>query len=221
MLRFSEFLSEGVYDPSIFKAIFLAGGPGSGKSFIVGKTALTSLGFRLINSDVAFERALAKADLEPTPENISSEIGQEIRGRAVELTGKMMNLAIEGRLGLIIDGTGKNYKKIEGQVNDLRKLGYDVAMIFVNTDLETALERNRMRSRSLDDKMVEDLWKMTQQNIGKFQNLFRNQFYVVDNSEDSNFEAAAMNAYKAMSNWSKQQPSSAIANRWIKGQMSR
>ena len=27
-------LMKGVYDPGIFKAIFLAGGPGSGKSFV-------------------------------------------------------------------------------------------------------------------------------------------------------------------------------------------
>jgi hypothetical protein len=39
-------LQEGVNDPAIFKAVFLAGGPGSGKSFIAGKTGLGSFGFR-------------------------------------------------------------------------------------------------------------------------------------------------------------------------------
>jgi len=58
---FSSFLHEGINDPSIFKAVFLAGGPGSGKSFIVGRTALTALGFRIINSDHAFETAMKKA----------------------------------------------------------------------------------------------------------------------------------------------------------------
>ena len=57
MLRFSKYLEEGVNDPAIFKAIFLAGGPGSGKSFIVGKTGLTSLGYKVVNSDDAFENA--------------------------------------------------------------------------------------------------------------------------------------------------------------------
>jgi hypothetical protein len=37
MIKFSQYLSEGINDPAIFKAVFLAGGPGSGKSFIVGK----------------------------------------------------------------------------------------------------------------------------------------------------------------------------------------
>ena len=54
MKSFKTFLNEGVNDPAIFKAIFLAGGPGSGKSFIVGKTGLTSMGYKVVNSDDAF-----------------------------------------------------------------------------------------------------------------------------------------------------------------------
>ena len=32
-----DILNEGARDPGIFKAIFLAGGPGSGKSFVAQK----------------------------------------------------------------------------------------------------------------------------------------------------------------------------------------
>lgn len=173
MLDFKSFrtsILEGVNDPAIFKAVFLAGGPGSGKSFIVGKTALTALGFRLINSDNAFEAALAKANIESTPENIFSALGQEIRDQAVALTSKKLELSIDGRLGLVIDGTGRDYVKIENQAKRLRELGYEVAMIFVNTDLDTALERNRKRARSLPDPAVEEMWKDVQKNLGKFQN---------------------------------------------------
>ena len=42
IVRFDQFLNEGVYDPHIFKAFFLAGGPGSGKSFI-SKSLFTGL----------------------------------------------------------------------------------------------------------------------------------------------------------------------------------
>ena len=45
-----EYLQEGVYDPGIFKAYFLAGGPGSGKSFVTAG-AFAGLGLRLVNSD--------------------------------------------------------------------------------------------------------------------------------------------------------------------------
>ena len=33
MIKLKEILKEGVYDPGIFKAVFTAGGPGSGKSY--------------------------------------------------------------------------------------------------------------------------------------------------------------------------------------------
>ena len=48
-------VEEGVNDPYIFKAVFLAGGPGSGKSFINNKLMKQFGGMRTINSDNAFE----------------------------------------------------------------------------------------------------------------------------------------------------------------------
>jgi predicted kinase len=220
MLKFKSFISEGINDPSIFKAVFLAGGPGSGKSFIVGKTALSALGFRTINSDNAFEAALEKAGLKATPENIYSKQGQELRSHAKILTRKKLELAIDGRLGLVIDGTGKDYAKIEKQANKLRELGYEVAMIFVNTDLDTALERNRRRSRSLPDSVVEDMWKDVQKNLGKFQNFFRQKMFIVDNSTNSNYEGAVLSTYKKIMQWSKTPPASSAAKKWIQTQKS-
>lgn len=73
-------MQEGVYDPNIFKAIFLAGGPGSGKSYVVRKTT-GGLGMKIVNSDDIYEKMLKDAGLEPTPEDIFSDKGQEI-GRA-------------------------------------------------------------------------------------------------------------------------------------------
>ena len=102
-------LEEGVNDPGIFKAVFLAGGPGSGKSFMVGKTALTTLGLKLINSDPAFETQLKKVGLKATPEDIFTPKGQDARAKAKRLTAKQQELALNGRLGLVIDGTGKDY----------------------------------------------------------------------------------------------------------------
>ena len=216
--RFKSFIAEGVNDPAIFKAVFLAGGPGSGKSFVVGKTALKALGFRLINSDEAFEKGLKKAGLTTDPEDIASAQGQAVRASAKALTGKIMTRALEGRNGIVVDGTGKDYENIKKQVDMLRKLGYAVHMIFVNTDLETAQKRNTMRSRSLPDDMVKKMWDRVQKNIGKFQALFRNRMTIVDNSEGSNIEKATLEAYKDIKTWAAKAPENAIAMRWIKGQ---
>ena len=215
MKSFQQYLDEGVNDPAIFKAIFLAGGPGSGKSFIVGKTALQALGFRLINSDPAFEAALKKAGLSMDPKDIGSEKGQEVRAKAKALTSKQMELALKGRLGLTIDGTGKDYFKIAEQVNELRKIGYAVHMIFVNTDLDTAIARNNARARSLPEPMVAKMWNGVQKNIGKFQNLFRDRMIIIDNSDGANYEGGVMSAYRKISKWSKQPPENRNAKKWI------
>jgi len=211
-------LMEGVNDPSIFKAVFLAGGPGSGKSFVVGKTALKALGFRLINSDDAFEKGLKNAKLTTDPEDIASAQGQSVRAKAKAITGRIMMRALEGRMGIVIDGTGKDYSKIKKQVDMLRTIGYSVHMIFVNTDLDTALERNKMRPRSLPDDMVSKMWKDVQKNIGKFQGLFRQRMIVVDNSKGSDIDSAALNAFKKIKTWAAKAPENAIAIKWIKGQ---
>jgi len=213
---FKDYIEEGPNDPSIFKAVFLAGGPGSGKSFVVGKTALASLGFRLINSDGAFEAGLAKAKLTMNPDDIASAQGQKVRASAKAITGRMLNLSLTGRLGLVIDGTGKDYAKIKTQVDDLRSIGYSVHMIFVNTDLETAIARNNNRPRSLPDDLVSKMWKDVQKNIGKFQGLFRNRMIIVDNSEGSNIETSTTDAYKKIKTWAAKPPENKIAANWIK-----
>ena len=211
-------LYEGVNDPSIFKAVFLAGGPGSGKSFVVGKTSLKALGFRLINSDDAFEKGLKKAGLTMDPNDIASAQGQAVRASAKALTGKIMTRALKGRMGVVIDGTGKDYTKIKKQVDMLRELGYAVHMIFVNTDLETAQKRNDARPRSLPDDMVKQMWDSVQKNIGKFQGLFRNRMIIVDNSEGQDIDTSTLKAYKDIKTWAAKEPENAIAQKWIKGQ---
>ena len=128
-------LQEGVYDPNIFKAFFLAGGPGSGKSFVVRKTT-GGLGLKIVNSDNTFEKLLKDADFPLDFRTMSSDKAKErdvIRAKAKAITNRQQSNFIAGRLGLIIDGTGKEYDKISSQATGLRNLGYETYMIFVNT----------------------------------------------------------------------------------------
>lgn len=216
MKSFKTFLDEGVNDPAIFKAIFLAGGPGSGKSFIVGKTGLTSMGYKVVNSDDAFEAAMKKAGMEMDPENIFSVKGQEIRGKAKALTGKRQARYIEGRLGLVIDGTGKDPDKIVTQAKQLIKLGYDVAMVFVNTDLETAIKRDAARKRTIGEVEATKYWKEVQRNIGRYQQLFgKNNFLVVDNSEGKDYQAETLRAYRDATKFTNKAPDNPKAQKWI------
>ena len=216
MRTFQE-LQEGVYDPNIFKAIFLAGGPGSGKSYVVRRTT-GGLGMKIVNSDDIYEKMLKDAGLDTTPEDIYSDQGQEIRGRAKKVTKKMQGNFLEGRLGLIIDGTGKDYDKIAGQVAGLKNLGYDTYMIFVNTSLETAQERNKMRKRTLPEKQVEHMWNEVQNNIGKFQRLFgAANMIIVDNNDAG--EDVFSKVWKRCMLLVKKKVTNRIAKSWIAQQL--
>ena len=206
-------LQEGVYDPNIFKAIFMAGGPGSGKSYVQRRTT-GGLGMKLINSDDIYEKMLKDAGLETTPEDIYSDQGQEIRGRAKATTKRMQGNFLEGRLGLIIDGTGKDYDKIATQVAGLKNLGYECYMIFVNTSLDTAQERNKMRKRTLPEKEVAAMWNAVQQNIGKFQRLFGNANMIIVDNNDAGEDVFAK-VWKRCMILVKKKVTNRIAKSWI------
>jgi predicted kinase len=175
-------LQEGVYDPNILKAFFLAGGPGSGKSYVVKRTT-GGLGMKVVNSDDAFEKLLKDAGLSLKMPPEEEEPRDVARGRAKELTAKRKANYVEGRLGLIIDGTGREFDKISKQARELEGLGYDTHMIFVNTSLDVALQRNEQRPRSVPTSIVTNSWKAVQNNIGKFSNFFKNGFIIVDNND--------------------------------------
>ena len=174
MKTFSN-LQEGVYDPNIFKAFFLAGGPGSGKSYVVRRTT-GGLGMRIVNSDDTFEKLIKDANLSLKMPEHEFSAREPLRQRAKDITKRRQKNYIEGRIGLIIDGTGKDYDKITRQARELETLGYDTHMIFVNTSLDVALIRNAERSRSVPEPIVTQSWKDVQKNIGKFNNFFKQNF---------------------------------------------
>ena len=175
-------LQEGLYDPNIFKAFFLAGGPGSGKSYVAGRTT-GGTGLKSVNSDEAFEHLLKKAGLSLKMPPEQQEPRDVVRDRAKEITAARKKNYLEGRLGVVIDGTGRDEDKILKQKAGLEELGYDTYMIYVNTSLDTALQRNADRPRSVPESIVIKSWKDVQANIGKFSNMFRAGFIVVDNND--------------------------------------
>ena len=218
MKTFNE-LQEGVYDPNIFKAVFLAGGPGSGKSYVVRRTT-GGLGMKIVNSDDVYEKMLKDVGLDTTPEDIYSDKGQSTRVKAKKTVRTMQANYIEGRLGHIIDGTGKDYSKIQKQVAMLKGLGYDCYMIFVNTSLDTAQQRNSERKRTLPEDEVAKMWKEVQSNIGQFQRLFGNtNFVIVDNNDAG--EDIFKKVWKRIMVLVRKKVSNHIAKRWIKQELSK
>lgn len=212
-------LQEGVYDPNILKAFFLAGGPGSGKSYVVSRTT-GGLGMKIVNSDDAFEKLLRDAGLslkmppEETPKYLPYKAA---RTRAKELTAKRKQNYIEGRLGLIIDGTGRDFDRISKQARELENLGYDTHMIFVNTSLDVALQRNEKRARSVPTSVVTNYWKSVQQNIGKFSNFFKGNFVIIDNNSPD--ENMMQQVFKRVRHLAKKKVQNSRGKSWIAQQL--
>ena len=218
MKTFSE-LQEGVYDPNIFKAFFLAGGPGSGKSYVVKRTT-KMFGMRVVNSDDVFEKLVKTAGMSMDMRNYTKSQERrrdEIRDVAKRVTKAREKNYVEGRLGLIIDGTGKNYDKIEKHMRELQQLGYDTHMIFVNTSLDVALQRNEERPRKLPESLVVKSWNEVQKNIGKFQNLFRQTFIIVDNNDPN--EPPHIEVFKRVRQLANKKVQNGIAKRWIANEL--
>ena len=211
MKKYHE-LQEGVYDPNIFKAFFLAGGPGSGKSYVVRRTT-GGTGLKIVNSDPVFESLLKKAGLSLKMPPEEFERKEVVRGRAKQIVKKQQANYLEGRLGIIIDGTGKDAGRISRQKASLEELGYDTYMIFVNTSIDVALERNEKRARSLQPSFVVKSWKDVQANIGAFNNMFRQGFIVVDNNDAG--EDVFQTVWKRIQGLLRKKVTNSRAKNWI------
>ena len=216
-----DYINEGVYDPGIFKAFFLAGGPGSGKTFVT-QSAFAGTGLKLVNSDVKFERDLRKANLSLKMPDEEKYFRDRIRQGAKEFAGKQMDTYLKGRLGMIVDSTARDYPSIQRQYNLLRNIGYDCYMIFVNTSLDVALERNRTRSRSIPEYIVQKSWKGVQANMGAFQKVFgHSKMLIVDNNrDDKELVTQTLNtASRFIRSRLRSKPETQIAMSWIKREL--
>jgi predicted kinase len=209
-----DLLNESVFDKSILKCIFMAGGPGSGKSFVAaelfgipGNHSISSkYDLKVVNSDTEFEHILSKygfdtagwetLDIDQWPDEVlmvatgedskGNKLDPEdvsVRERAKGVTKRRLKGYTEGRLGVIIDGTGHDFSKIKTEKKKMEHLGYDCYMVAVNTSLEVAKMRNQTRVRALPEDILEKSWNDVQDNLGKFQTLFRANFRIVDNSK--------------------------------------
>ena len=227
-----QMIIEGVDDPGILKCVFMAGGPGSGKSFtameIFGidkklKSSFSSFGLKSVNSDAAFEKGLKDNGINPKDlariEKEEPELWNKItatpggiRDRAKQLTAKQKKFYEAGRLGMIIDGTGHVYSKIAKNKKHAESLGYDTYMIFVNTSLEVAKERNLQRDRVLPEDLLEKSWQDVQNNLGKFQNLFGGNFRIVDNTV---YRPIAKEVQKAVNAFVRKPVYNQIGKKWI------
>ena len=228
---FEELLTEGVNDKSIFKAVFLAGGPGSGKDYVLDNT-LAGHGLTEINSDKALEFLMDKEGLDKQMPADEKEARDFVRGRAKNITELKQRLALTGRNGLIINGTGDDHEKVKRIKTALENLGYDTSMVMVNTDDEVSAQRNIERGqrggRTVPENIRRQKWEAVQNARPELAKLFGDRYSEYDNSEDLRTAAPEvvkakkdemLELYKGVKEFIAQQPASPAAEEWIAKEM--
>lgn len=212
-----EPLEEGVNDPAKLKAIFLAGGPGSGKSHVINH-AKGDLGFKMVNSDEIFEHGMKKHGLSFKMPAHETEKRDAVRAHAKGLTQKRQGGYEHGRLGMIIDGTGKDHEELHRKSEHLRSLGYDTHMLFVNTSHDVAQQRNKMRARSVPDHIVTHSWHAVQNNIPHFKEHFGPNMKIVNNDKAGRDSAAELALHRHIRRIAKSPVQNPVGQEWIKSQ---
>lgn len=213
----SRIIKEGPNDPNIFKAVFMIGGPGSGKS-TVAKQLFSGTGLKTVDPDRILEYLFQKKDVSPDLRKDNPDYERQMMARRVasDKYFKVMDNLIDGRLGMIIDGTGKNYNRINRLKIKLESLGYDTAAVYVFVDEETAQERNRQRARSVDPDIVSDLHTKVKQNIGAYQYIFGDDFYEVDNSSRETMQQSIQAVERGIRQWLSSPPQKPEAKEWLR-----
>jgi hypothetical protein len=225
--EFEQLLFEGVHDKAIFKAVFLAGGPGSGKDYVLDNT-LAGHGLTEINSDKALEYLMDKKGLDktmPASEKIERDV---TRGRAKSVTELRERLALYGRNGVIINGTGDDAEKIKRIKERLEELGYDTSMIMVNTKDEVSamrnVERGQRGGRTVPETIRKQKWQSVQNSRPELGKLFGDKYVEFDNSEDLRSarpeivkakKQEMLDIYKQVQKFISSPPKSQQAKEWI------
>ena len=200
-VEMSDKLSEelSVNEASNPKAIFMAGGPGSGKGTLLKRVGAYDTNFKVVNVDDIFEPLLkAKAielklpekelmNLDHPERDIRSQQGKLFVQAQRETKEKLREL-IGLNADIIIDGTGGAYKQIEKSKKMLEDVGYDVAMMFVDVDLPTTLDRNDKRlalgGRKVKPERVEKSWNAVHKHKEPYSRLFADNFLLYTGGED-------------------------------------
>ncbi|SVC50127.1 uncharacterized protein METZ01_LOCUS302981 [marine metagenome] len=221
MQSLKNYIQEGRNDPSIFHAVFMSGSPGAGKSHVAQQLALPGqLGYKEINSDNEFTRYMKDAflDLVLNPDQqFQRDVTRAVAKRHSQAKKRHAEI---GRLGLVIDGTARNVSKIKNQKAELEAKGYECAMVYVSTSLDSAIENDHMRGatggRSLGPEMITSMHKDVVKNINVYKRMFGKLFFEVDNSVWEKTPTQTRKLYNTISRWSKTMPKNKIAQQWMK-----
>ena len=144
------------------KAIFVTGGPGSGKDVVlreaIAESRAVELNFTQVMDILNDKHKLAMRSMNPRFE------------------------AIRTRGPLIINGPADDLERINHIKEELEELGYQTMMIFVDTTNRVSQERNSHLARMMAESVRQSKWEKAHKNVNVFTEMF-GTFMCFDNSD--------------------------------------
>jgi len=188
-MRLQRYITESINDKGILKACFMVGNPGAGKSYVISKISSGSIEPRVINTDKIKEfLGYLKVD-DWKDEYILDKIDT--------LTKNQLALYINSLLPLWVDSTSSNPSNLIRRKGILSSLGYDVCMIWVETSLETSLERAAKREREASEDFIRIVYKKIQKLKPYYRREFRH-FKTINNDDGELTNKVILDSYKSM-----------------------
>jgi predicted kinase len=187
----------------LFKAIFISGGPGSGK-------------------DIIIREAIAEQNAVEITSTTAISILND-KHKLYEFSRDSRREAIRQRRPLIITGTTNEQYNIIAIREELEELGYETMLVFVNTSNESSRKRNEGHERMMAESVRQERWEVTQLVAEKFNQAFK-KYLEFDNSVDLNeateFETSEkeedISIIYEMTNWFFDTPvQNEIAESWM------
>jgi len=201
-MKFLRYLTEGIEDKGIFKAVFLAGHPGSGKSYTLDRIKSGQIEPRIVNTD-KFVEHYKNADW--------MAIGDKVR----KLNNNQLVLYLNSMLPLAVDGTSGSISAMLRRRGILESMGYDTAMVFVNTDLETAIRRVQGRDRKVEEEFIRESFKKVNENKKFYRSKF-DTFIEVDNNDGELTNKAITHAFNFLTSFYNSPVKNPVGKRRIK-----
>lgn len=187
-------LHESTYRGS-FKAIFVTGGPGSGKDVVLREAIAEARAVEL-NSVQAMEYLNDKQ-------------------RLSEKTSDYRREAIRNRLPLIINGPADNQEKILTIKEELEELGYDTLMVFVDTTNEASKDRNEKLAKMITESVRQDKWNLAQENRESYNKVFDNFIHFDNSATLEDIEESITDTYQTINRFIEGKTFNEISYSWL------
>lgn len=195
-MNFKQYIEESVNDKGRFKSIFMAGSPGSGKTYVISKIDNANVQPRLVSIDKIHEFSGPRKGFALSDYKNWNKFEGQIKGTFRE----QLALYINSMLPLWVDGTSSEINNTLKRIGILEYFGYDIAMLWVNTNVDVAIKRAAARDRQVPPEFIQRAHNLAEENKKFYQQKIPN-FIEANNNDGELNDHAIQTLFKTTSNF--------------------